>query len=333
MRGIIGAATLGAALALACNTESFECRTDVDCETAIGDGTCQPTGWCSFDDNDCPSGQAYGDHAGDGLAGMCVPADDPTTSESSTTMEIGGSTESSGSSGSIDSGSSSTGLVVDDTTGSSSGGDPPCPDGFAECDGDPGTVCESSLAAPETCGSCDKSCVLPEGTLECVEGLCAGDLEITDIEDTYVDETLPMDNYASSDTLMIDGPPEHQRTLIRAVSLPVVPAGAVVSGTVLRLVIHNEGSNAQLVPISESWDVATVTWAAQPMVDDSAPEAFISNLGVVDVDVSGSMEAWLSGEPNYGVELQPLGTNKVEFRSVEFGLEPERPRFVLTLSY
>jgi hypothetical protein len=35
-------------------------------------GRCQPSGYCSFPDDACPSGQRYGDHAGGSLAGGCV---------------------------------------------------------------------------------------------------------------------------------------------------------------------------------------------------------------------------------------------------------------------
>ncbi len=35
-------------------------------------GTCQPNGYCSFPDAECPSGQRYGELAGGGFAGLCV---------------------------------------------------------------------------------------------------------------------------------------------------------------------------------------------------------------------------------------------------------------------
>jgi len=49
----------------------FACETSDQC--TIG-GACQAaTGFCSFTDNSCESGQRYGDAAGDGLANTCVP--------------------------------------------------------------------------------------------------------------------------------------------------------------------------------------------------------------------------------------------------------------------
>lgn len=47
---------------------TFECATDAQCET----GRCEATGYCSFADGACASGQRYDDYAGDGLAGKCV---------------------------------------------------------------------------------------------------------------------------------------------------------------------------------------------------------------------------------------------------------------------
>ncbi|MEM6290929.1 MAG: LamG domain-containing protein [Myxococcota bacterium] len=49
---------------------SFACNDDAQCGA---DGTCQPTGYCSFPDTTCPSQQRYGGLAGDRLADTCVP--------------------------------------------------------------------------------------------------------------------------------------------------------------------------------------------------------------------------------------------------------------------
>ena len=54
---------------------AFACETNSQCGEG---GTCQPSGFCSFADSDCDSGQAYGDAAPSGLAGECVPVQDDT---------------------------------------------------------------------------------------------------------------------------------------------------------------------------------------------------------------------------------------------------------------
>ena len=63
------------ALAAACNPSAgaFLCFSDEECKHAGQSGTCQQSGYCSFDDPGCSSGQRYGDYAGDNLAGRCVP--------------------------------------------------------------------------------------------------------------------------------------------------------------------------------------------------------------------------------------------------------------------
>ena len=69
-------AVAAAALALSgCTNPIFGCTEQPQC----GDeGTCQPTGFCSFPDDDCESGQRYGELAAAGFAGNCVPPDQAT---------------------------------------------------------------------------------------------------------------------------------------------------------------------------------------------------------------------------------------------------------------
>jgi hypothetical protein len=67
----------GTAAGLACTAGSlFQCETDQQCQ-ADG-GVCEATGYCSFPDADCESGQRYGEYAG-GLAGECVVNDNAST--------------------------------------------------------------------------------------------------------------------------------------------------------------------------------------------------------------------------------------------------------------
>ena len=68
------------ALGACAPAEAFSCLADSDC----GDGTCQPTGYCSFDDAACPSGQRYGSASASSLADRCVPEDAAVETSSST---------------------------------------------------------------------------------------------------------------------------------------------------------------------------------------------------------------------------------------------------------
>jgi hypothetical protein len=92
----------------ACTTKSFACAEDEQCKNGSMGGTCEPTGVCSFPDEDCESGRRYGAHAA-GLSGQCVPLDAATTeggpsSIGSTTPDDDGTTVSGGT------------LPLDDTT-------------------------------------------------------------------------------------------------------------------------------------------------------------------------------------------------------------------------
>jgi hypothetical protein len=55
------------------------------------------------------------------------------------------------------------------TAGSPTDGgmDAGCPTGYAECDGNPNTPCETSLALPTSCGGCTTSCNPQNGTVHC----------------------------------------------------------------------------------------------------------------------------------------------------------------------
>lgn len=56
---------------------AFHCTDDTQCTRGGTAGTCQGTGYCSFADDSCPSGQRYGDSSG-GLGGVCVGDEPPT---------------------------------------------------------------------------------------------------------------------------------------------------------------------------------------------------------------------------------------------------------------
>ncbi len=69
-----------------CGSSVFGCTEDAQCEGA--GGVCASPGFCAFDDPDCASGLAYGDLAGDPLAGTCV-AVEGTGSSSETSAGVG----------------------------------------------------------------------------------------------------------------------------------------------------------------------------------------------------------------------------------------------------
>jgi len=87
----------------------FVCAAGYQCELGGVQGTCEDTGYCSFPDDDCESGMSYGEHAGDGLAGECVPVDS-------------GGGSGSDDDGGTDTGGSTVGTGDGSTTGGADGG-------------------------------------------------------------------------------------------------------------------------------------------------------------------------------------------------------------------
>src|SRR5439155_3612787 len=65
----------------------FPCTDSCECMLGAEQGTCEPTGFCSFDSEECKSGRRYGDGASSDLRDACVGGADaiyvaPTGSDS-----------------------------------------------------------------------------------------------------------------------------------------------------------------------------------------------------------------------------------------------------------
>ncbi len=74
----------GLGIILGCTGSSvFLCGSDGDCRQGDVSGVCQATGYCSFPDDTCESGQRYGVHVGGSLAEACVelPGETEATSD------------------------------------------------------------------------------------------------------------------------------------------------------------------------------------------------------------------------------------------------------------
>jgi hypothetical protein len=73
---VVAAWSVGLGLA-ACDSlpSVFTCANSAACVDGALQGTCEPTGFCSFPDGACPdSGRRYAAYAGEGLGGTCVAA-------------------------------------------------------------------------------------------------------------------------------------------------------------------------------------------------------------------------------------------------------------------
>ncbi len=85
-----------------------------------------------------------------------------------------GGTAAGGASGGTSSGGTNSGGAANGGDATGGNGDPgvPCQEGFAECDGNPSTVCEQDLGLVLSCGDCDTTCSSDHGAVECDDGAC-----------------------------------------------------------------------------------------------------------------------------------------------------------------
>lgn len=143
--------SLGVLWALMANSACFEsdpfqCTIDAQCTGDADGALCQQTGFCSFPDDTCPSGQRYGGLAGDGLANECVELDEPGSSTEDPIAEATGPGQST-----TPSADSSDSGMADSTTAAEPM--PPCgAPGQPCCDGvcDSGAVCTEGACEPCT---------------------------------------------------------------------------------------------------------------------------------------------------------------------------------------
>ncbi|MEM9454162.1 MAG: hypothetical protein AAGF11_08275 [Myxococcota bacterium] len=143
---------------VACSSDTYSCSSDDQCTNGDTPGICQPeTGWCSFEDSQCPSMQRYGALAAKSLANTCVPLPQeqtsglpstpepptPQTLEGTSTGETSGTTfddEGSGD-GTITTTATSTSTATSTTTGSTGGFESSGSGPDMETTGDPNPDC------------------------------------------------------------------------------------------------------------------------------------------------------------------------------------------------
>lgn len=83
-------AGLAALSSLGCNAaQSYACTDASMCIVGQLAGSCQATGYCSFPDQTCESGQRYGEYAGAGLSNDCVPQGSGETDTNAATSTTG----------------------------------------------------------------------------------------------------------------------------------------------------------------------------------------------------------------------------------------------------
>jgi hypothetical protein len=202
--GAVVATALAGVLCLsACaRLDGFRCAESSECAHGGQNGTCEPTGYCSFPDLDCITGRRYGTYSGP-HAGTCVGSEiasdavsapgDAASAPGDVTAGGDGSTEGGGGDSGTDSGDAGDSGISCEAGASCPSDDPcktstiDCSSGVAECtttgNARNGTSCGAGMVcASGACVACASgaSCVPPQdpchqGALDCSTGapVCA----------------------------------------------------------------------------------------------------------------------------------------------------------------
>lgn len=160
-----------------------------------------------------------------------------------------------------------------------------------------------------------KYSVLAAGVLLCLGSvLSADDVTYDCSQDSEVDEDLPGLNFGAEPEVEVYADWEDEPTLI-AKSLfqfPIdIESWAMVEQAVLMLHIvedsHDPGPIA-FFRAGDAWDEMTLTWTNRPsedrsiVIEEYTPDTIIYPVLWV-IDVTEIVQAWVSGDPNYGFYL------------------------------
>ena len=272
----VGAGLLGMGFGIgvaSCKPDAFECEDATQCLEGGQQGVCQPTGFCSFPDDACPSGQRYGDLAKMGLAGTCVPTDgagtDATTGPSSTS----GSAIETGTGNQTDPETSGVVMTGSDDTG--------------ECMPD----CAGKACGPDGCGgSCAPGC---GADAQCDSGTC-----VTDCPSTWrtpAGTTLAGAVLQPSGFLFVAG--EHEEQAWVAALSPCT--GELERSTNVTL---PDTSESRAMDLALSGNDLFLVGHALP-VGSQSKDAIAARLDASDLTVEWSRSLEGGGEEGWGVDV------------------------------
>jgi hypothetical protein len=122
-----------------------------------------------------------------------------------------------------------------------------------------------------------------------------------------------------------------------------IPEGVEIARATLTLNVTNEGDIIRMHRLLGDFDEETVTWNTltlngntTPGLQDDGVEATAvlrtfaaPTPAVVVVDVTADIQAWLSGETNFGWGFTPTGTNGVDWDSAEGANVSTRPKLTV----
>jgi len=172
----------------------------------------------------------------------------------------------------------------------------------------------------------------------------------SEIDDAWLDASLPDDNYGSSQDLEIDESSIECHAVIKFPNIfgggaNQIPLGSTIHSATLTVVVFDEGDNPDVYQLIEGWVESEVTWNSRstgvswsdPGADgttsrkSTAEGSIIGTMGAQSVDVTTSVQNWSDGEANEGWLLEDTGSGGLQLRSSEYTTASERP--MLTVIY
>ncbi|MGG1662872.1 DNRLRE domain-containing protein [Brevibacillus sp. NRS-1366] len=156
------------------------------------------------------------------------------------------------------------------------------------------------------------------------------------VKDTRINSVNTTTNYATENTLAVQGGSTIDRTL-QLFDLGLIPNGAIINSAVLKLNKESgPASTVNLHKITSSWVDTSATWANAPSYDTAQPTplAFTTANGLHQFDVKTLVQDWVNGAKNYGMlfKLPNEATSvNIQFSSANHPTVANRP--VLEVDY
>ncbi len=156
-------------------------------------------------------------------------------------------------------------------------------------------------------------------------------VETTEIDDTHVASCMPSQNFGELVRVEIDGDQDCRYETLMTVPLANVPEGALVSEALLALNCTNLGGVVTVSYANAAWKELMVRWNTRPEVGTTLGTVTCTAEGVVSLDLTAAVQAWLSGaQAQHGIYLRSESTDGTDFDSSESEKLSQRPRLIVT---
>ncbi|HLC78405.1 MAG TPA: hypothetical protein VJH92_04730 [Candidatus Nanoarchaeia archaeon] len=177
-----------------------------------------------------------------------------------------------------------------------------------------------------------------------------GNQSFSGTSDVYIDAITPNTNYEATESIFVDTSPT-QRALLKFDIFGnggrKVPYNSTITMANITIDVVDTGDTVNVYEILENWTESQVTynnrltgtaWSSTGVANTPSRSAATegpftpSTLGANNFSILNAMRVWVNqSRSNYGVVLNPGGTNVLEFSSSEDPTQANRP--ILTVSF